>query len=319
MVAKRSRAAQKKGKRRQQQRNRIIALVAVLFLAIGGFFLIKNTILNNSSSTASQPTKVSSTSSAGASANSSTTASSDVSTSNSDSSIVWEKQEKPVQLPILMYHAIHDMAPEEEANANLIVSPATFESHLKAMQEANYYAVTPEEAYKILTENVLPKGKKPVWLTFDDSLWDFYDVAYPILKKYNMHATNNVITGTVGNSGNLTLDQMKEMKQNGISLESHTVNHPDLEYSTIEAQTSELNDSKAYLDSNLNQDTIAVAYPAGRYSSDTLSIAEQAKYKLGVTTNEGLATASNGLLSLNRTRMLPNMTADILLQTIATE
>lgn len=233
--------------------------------------------------------------------------------------ITWEVQETPVQVPILMYHAIHVMAPEEEPNANLIVDPATFESHLKALQDAGYYTLSPEEALKVLTENVLPQGKKVVWLTFDDSLWDFYDFAYPLLKQYNMKATNNVITGTVGNDGNLTLDEMKEMKENGISLQGHTVNHPDLEYSSIENQTMELTDSKAYLDGELAQDTIAVAYPAGRYSNDTLAIVGQANYKLGMTTNEGLASAANGLLSLNRVRMFPTTTAEILLQTIATE
>ncbi len=116
-----------------------------------------------------------------------------------------------------MYHAIHDMAPGEEANANLIVSPATFESHLQALQNAGYYTLSPEEAYKVLTENVLPEGKKVVWLTFDDSLWDFYDLTYPLLQKYNMKATNNVITGTVGNEGNLTLEEMEEMKASRIN------------------------------------------------------------------------------------------------------
>ena len=43
----------------------------------------------------------------------------------------WVKQDQPVKIPILMYHAVHTMAPSEEANANLIVAPETFESHLR--------------------------------------------------------------------------------------------------------------------------------------------------------------------------------------------
>ena len=247
-----------------------------------------------------------------------TTEASETAASTTSSEIIWEKQDAPVQLPILMYHAIHVMAPGEEANANLIVDPTTFESHLKALQEAGYYAVSPEEAYKILTENVLPQGKKVVWLTFDDSLWDFYDIAYPLLKQYQMQATNNVITGTVGQEANLSLDEMKEMKENGISLQGHTITHPALGNIDPAQQNTELAESKTYLDSNLNQDTISFAYPSGSYTEETIAIAEQNNYKMALTTNEGLASAADGLLSLNRVRVLPYMTAEILLQTIAT-
>ncbi|MCK3923433.1 polysaccharide deacetylase family protein [Streptococcus suis] len=251
-----------------------------------------------------------------------TTASSSVMTSESSevkTEIIWEQQTEPIKLPILMYHAIHVMAPEEEANANLIVDPTTFESHLKALQDAGYYTLSPEEAYKVLTENVLPAGKKVVWLTFDDSLWDFYSYAYPLIKQYQMKATNNVITGFTeyGQAGHLTLDQIKEMQTAGLSFQGHTVNHPDLEYSSIEDQTNELTSSKAYLDSQLNQETIAIAYPGGRYSADTVALTEQAGYKLGVTTNNGLASASDGLLTLNRVRILPTTTAEGLLSEIS--
>ncbi|HEM2541528.1 TPA: polysaccharide deacetylase family protein [Streptococcus suis] len=251
-----------------------------------------------------------------------TTASSSVMASESSevqTEIIWEQQTEPIKLPILMYHAIHVMAPEEEANANLIVDPTTFESHLKALQDAGYYTLSPEEAYKVLTENVLPAGKKVVWLTFDDSLWDFYSYAYPLLKQYQMKATNNVITGFTeyGQAGHLTLDQIKEMQTAGLSFQGHTVNHPDLEYSSIEDQTNELTSSKAYLDSQLNQETIAIAYPGGRYSADTVALTEQAGYKLGVTTNNGLASASDGLLTLNRVRILPTTTAEGLLSEIS--
>ena len=240
------------------------------------------------------------------------------STATQESSEVdWVKQDTAIHFPILMYHAIHVMAPEESANANLIVDPTTFESHIQSLSNEGYYFLTPEEVHKVLTENVLPNGnQKIIWLTFDDSLWDFYDNAYPILQKYQVKATNNVITSTVGSQANLSLDEMLEMKNNGMSFQDHTVTHPDLSATDSSTQTTEMKDSKQYLDDSLNQDTIAIAYPAGRYSDTTLQIAENLDYKLGVTTNEGLASADNGLLSLNRIRILPTTTADSIMATI---
>ncbi|HFI0645474.1 TPA: polysaccharide deacetylase family protein [Streptococcus suis] len=306
---KRSRKSTRQQKRRRQGNTLIGLVLALLIVTISSLTLLfvynQKKQIDSSNAQTQQVT--------------SSSAETTTASSSSQTDITWEVQTEPVKLPILMYHAIHVMAPEEEANANLIVDPATFESHLKALQDSGYYTLSPEEAYKVLTENVLPAGKKVVWLTFDDSLWDFYSHAYPLLKQYNMKATNNVITGFTEyeQAGHLTIEQIKEMQAAGLSFQGHTVNHPDLEYSSIETQTEELTVSKVYLDSQLNQETIAIAYPGGRYSADTVALTEQAGYKLGVTTNNGLASASDGLLTLNRVRILPTTTAEGLLSEIS--
>lgn len=231
----------------------------------------------------------------------------------------WKTYDEPVQIPILMYHAVHVMDPSEASNANLIVDPDLFEAQIKALANAGYYFLTPEEAYKAFTENALP-AKKVVWLTFDDGNEDFYTIAYPILKKYKAKATNNVITGFVkkGNAGNLTVKQMKEMMAHGMSFQSHTVNHPDLSATDKATQKVELTDSIDFLENKLNTKVNTIAYPSGRYNQTTLDLAKKT-YKLGLTTNEGLASAKDGLLSLNRVRILPTTTAKGLLSEIATD
>ena len=240
-------------------------------------------------------------------------------TSQSTSTAKWKTYDEPVQIPILMYHAVHVMDPSEASNANLIVDPDLFETKIKAWANAGYYFLTPEEAYKAFTENALP-AKKVVWLTFDDGNEDFYTIAYPILKKYKAKATNNVITGFVkkGNAGNLTVKQMKEMMAHGMSFQSHTVNHPDLSATDKATQKVELTDSIDFLENKLNTKVNTIAYPSGRYNQTTLDLAKKT-YKLGLTTNEGLASAKDGLLSLNRVRILPTTTAKGLLSEIDTD
>ena len=240
-------------------------------------------------------------------------------TSQSKTAAKWKTYDEPVQIPILMYHAVHVMDPSEASNANLIVAPDNFETQIKAMVDAGYYFLTPEEAYKAFTENALP-AKKVVWLTFDDGNEDFYTIAYPILKKYKAKATNNIITGFVkkGNAGNLTVKQMKEMMVHGMSFQSHTVNHPDLSATDKATQKVELTDSIDFLENKLNTKVNTIAYPSGRYNQTTLDLAKKT-YKLGLTTNEGLASAKDGLLSLNRVRILPTTTAKGLLSEITTD
>ena len=240
-------------------------------------------------------------------------------TSQSKTTAKWKTYDEPVQIPILMYHAVHVMDPSEASNANLIIDPDLFEAQIKALSKAGYYFLTPEEAYKAFTENALP-AKKVVWLTFDDGNEDFYTIAYPILKKYKAKATNNIITGFVkkGNAGNLTVKQMKEMMAHGMSFQSHTVNHPDLSATEKATQKVELTDSIDFLENKLNTKVNTIAYPSGRYNQTTLDLAKKT-YKLGLTTNEGLASAKDGLLSLNRVRILPTTTAKGLLSEIATD
>ena len=230
-------------------------------------------------------------------------------TSQSTSTAKWKTYDEPVQIPILMYHAVHVMDPSEASNANLIVDPDLFETQIKALANAG----------QAFTENALP-AKKVVWLTFDDGNEDFYTIAYPILKKYKAKATNNVITGFVkkGNAGNLTVKQMKEMMAHGMSFQSHTVNHPDLSATDKATQKVELTDSIDFLENKLNTKVNTIAYPSGRYNQTTLDLAKKT-YKLGLTTNEGLASAKDGLLSLNRVRILPTTTAKGLLSEIATD
>lgn len=234
------------------------------------------------------------------------------------SSIEWTRVKKPVKLPILMYHSVHNMAESEAANANLIVDPETFESQLKALKKAGYYTLTPEEAYRILAKNEVPKGKKYVWLTFDDGVEDFYTIVYPLLKKYKMTATNNIITDfTQKEKENvLTFDQIKEMKKAGLTFESHTVNHPDLANSSLETQKNELVASKHLLDKVLDQNTSVIVYPSGRYSQVTIDQAKKADYKLGLTTKNGLASSADGLYALKRVRILPTTTEEDLLAMI---
>ena len=240
-------------------------------------------------------------------------------TSQSKTIAKWKTYDEPVQIPILMYHAVHVMDPSEASNANLIVDPDLFEAQIKALSKAGYYFLTPEEVYKAFTENALP-AKKVVWLTFDDGNEDFYTIAYPILKKYKAKATNNIITGFVkkGNAGNLTVKQMKEMMAHGMSFQSHTVNHPDLSTTDKATQKVELTDSIDFLENKLNTKVNTIAYPSGRYNQTTLDLAKKT-YKLGLTTNEGLASAKDGLLSLNRVRILPTTTAKGLLSEIDTD
>ena len=211
----------------------------------------------------------------------------------------WVKSDTPIKFPILMYHHIADVV-----GGNTLFVPADeFKMEMTALKNAGYYTLSPEEAYRVLTTNEKP-ADKIVWITFDDGYKNAHDTAMPILTELGMKGSFFIITGMVGNEDKMADDGLLALKSNPLmSIGSHTVNHPDLEYSSNEAVNTELIDSKKYLDNLLHQNTSVICYPAGRYNAQTGALAEAAGYKLGLTTHPGLASSADGLFALNRVRV----------------
>jgi len=88
-------------------------------------------------------------------------------------------------IPVFLYHTI---------------DAEVFESHLIYLKENNYQTLDVNEFYKILTRNDEQKSKKLVLLTIDDARSSVWRYAYPLLKKYQMHATVFVIPGVTEES-----------------------------------------------------------------------------------------------------------------------
>ncbi|MFE4141395.1 polysaccharide deacetylase family protein [Peribacillus sp. YIM B13472] len=214
----------------------------------------------------------------------------------------WITAESAVQLPILMYHSI------SEGNG-LRVPSEEFRSQMAWLRENGYYTLSPEEAYLVLTENRMP-SEKCVWLTFDDGYTDNYTEAFPILKENDMKATVFMIGKSIDKGHHLTEDQMLEMSRNGISIESHTINHLELNRMTAEQQEAEMVQSKELFDRILDQDTTVLSYPVGRYNEESLRLSEEAGYKMAVTTEPGGASRDQGMHALHRVRISPGLSVD---------
>lgn len=211
----------------------------------------------------------------------------------------WIRAESAVRLPILMYHSI------SEGN-NLRVPKEEFRLQMAWLRENGYQTLSPNEAFLVLSENIMP-SEKCVWITFDDGYTDNYTEAFPILKEYELKATIFMIGKSIGKAHHLTEDQMMEMSANGISIESHTINHLELNRMTSGQQEAEMVQSKDLFDRILNQETTVLSYPVGRYNEESLRLSEEAGYKMAVTTEPGGATSDQGMHALHRVRISPGL------------
>lgn len=292
------------------------ALVVVVLAIV--FILVANPFADIKKSTQSTKNTVSTSSSASLSAGSASSSASQVKSEN------WLTSVNDNKLPTMMYHNISPDTP----NGNY-VSPENLESAMQQLKQNDIYTVSSSEAYQILTTKTKPADKL-IWLTFDDGYQDFYDHVFPLLKKYNMHATSFLITSYIesGKPGYMTPDEIKEMADSGyVDFQSHTVDHIDLNVASDVEQTAQLQESKAFIDKLLNQDVTVVCYPAGSHNANTESIATGLGYKMGLldpgrtydgqTAVNAAATASDGLFMLNRYRTFTETDGNALMSMIA--
>lgn len=214
----------------------------------------------------------------------------------------WMKQKEPVELPILMYHSI-------SSGNSLRVPKSEFASHMKWLKDNDYVTLSPEEAYRVFTTNSMP-SKKSVLITFDDGYTDNYTKAFPVLKQYEMKATIFMIEQSIGRPNHLTDEQMDEMMSHGISIESHTIHHLELNRLSKQQQEEELKGSKTFFDQRFSQRTRMVSYPVGRYNEETLKLAKEAGYQMAVTTEPGHAKKEQGMMSLHRIRISPGVSPE---------
>ena len=148
--------------------------------------------------------------------------------------------------------------------------------------------------------NNKPIPEKSILITFDDGYMDNYTNAFPILKELNMSATVFVITSGIDNGYYMSSSQLKEMSDNGIDIESHTVNHLHLNQLSYEKQLEELKNSKDKLKSIIKKEITTVAYPFGDFNDNTKKAVKDAGYTLAFTTNRGYADRDDSAIMLNR-------------------
>ena len=196
----------------------------------------------------------------------------------------------------MYYHAVDPAHPGEE----LYVSPTQLKEQLQLIKSLGYTSLTMAEVNDYIKNNkAIPE--KSILITFDDGYTDNYTYAFPILKELDMKATIFVVTsGTDNDNYYVSSEQIKEMSDYGIDIESHTVSHVHLNTLSYENQLEELKNSKSKIESITKKDVLSVAYPYGDYNEDTKKATIAAGYSIAFTTDTGLADRTDNPVALNR-------------------
>lgn len=197
-------------------------------------------------------------------------------------------------LPCFTYHTVDPKLKNEIA-----ITPAVFESELKTLSNLGYHTITARQLYDHqYKRTALPS--KPVMITFDDGWRNQYVYAAPLLKKYGMVATFFINPQPIASKypGYLTKDMVLALAQGGNDIESHTWRHLKVTRDASDSADAfqrknigQLTKADEWIRKVVGQQPVALCYPFGYYDLEAIGMAQRAGYKLGFTTDEGIADA----------------------------
>ena len=165
----------------------------------------------------------------------------------------------------LQYHSFcHPNFSEKPTKYHIM--PSTFEAHVEEISVNNNATIT-----------------------FDDGSKSFYEVAFPILKKYNLSAIVFIDTEGIGKK-RMNPDQLKEISEYGIEVQSHSHSHRNHFLLSDDQIQNEGLRSKDIIYAITGKDVNKYAFPHSPYSLRMCEILNNLGYKSFFTSDYGTKT-----------------------------
>lgn len=214
----------------------------------------------------------------------------------------------PRFIPILMYHYVRTVDPASDPlGYGLSVSPEEFAAQLDWLAKAGYTTVRMDTAVRCLRgEQVCPD--RAIALTFDDGYVDAYTTVLPLLQTRGFVATFYIVSGFVGKAGYMGWEELRELRDAGMEIGAHSVNHLDLVTIGWEVAQREVSASRQQLAAVLEVPVESFCYPAGKFDSTIAALVREAGYTNATTTTQ--AWYQGDLYTLPRLRIDGHLTLD---------
>lgn len=209
-----------------------------------------------------------------------------------------------VSLPVIMYHSV---LKDPARTGEYVITPETLESDLKYLSEKGCNAVSPHEIWEFASMGT-PLPENPVFITFDDGHLNNLTYGRPLMEKYGMRCTVNVVGAFTlqaekENDPNpyyayLTKENIREMLSSGcFDIGCHTYNMHTLgsrkgaamnRGETAEEYAAVLSgDIARWREAAGVSDTLVYAYPFGFYTEEGFTVLQQEGFRVILTCTEG--------------------------------
>ncbi len=194
---------------------------------------------------------------------------------------------------ILMYHSVG------EDSRFFTVSVQEFRRQMMYLKEKKFLVRRLSEVVRDMRAG---RTLQPsVVITFDDGYKNFLTHALPVLNDVGFPATVFIASKLLGTSDIVTAAEVTDVAHQGrIDFMPHTATHRILREATREEQRYELHTALADIQKLVHIPEPVIAYPKGKYTDETVTIAHETGYCAGVTVHEGIVHAGDALYELKR-------------------
>jgi len=216
------------------------------------------------------------------------------------------------RVPALLYHHFAPKTQQSEDQQHnydpvYFCYDTAFDEQMNYLHREGYRTISLND-FTAFQDGKQPLPDKPIIITFDDGFMSNYLYAFPVLKKYDLTAT--IFTTVDPNCRNfrkyagidspLTQEQIKEMSDYGIAIESHSMTHPYLSRLKPEVARWELEESKSRLQDILGKPVHYLAIPSGAYDRAVKRLVKKAGYRAAFCMLKGTNNKDTDPFALRR-------------------
>jgi len=188
-------------------------------------------------------------------------------------------------VPVLAYYGFSKDSP-----GKMTVTEASFEAQMKYLMENGYHVISLDQLMDFLEfKEQIPE--KSVVITIDNGLSSFYDIAFPILKRFGLTATLFVYTDFIDADKALSWKQINNLSKKGFDIQCKTKTHRNLtkrikkesfkEY--FASLEKEISYPKKLIKQKLNKECSYFAYPYGATNNLAVAILIKQGYRAAFT------------------------------------
>jgi peptidoglycan/xylan/chitin deacetylase (PgdA/CDA1 family) len=207
-----------------------------------------------------------------------------------------------------MYHRVVEEGPPGLARYR--VTPNVFLEQMRWLRREGYHTISCADMRAHL-DAFTPFEGRPVLITFDDGAVDFAELAWPIMRDCGLTAEVFVVTDLVGQYARwdnqygeparlMTREHIITLGREGVNFGSHLATHTSADGLSSRELASELARSRAMLEVWSGRSVEALAAPFGVADERLSRLADLCGYRIGFTTEPGVAKLGDTPLRLPR-------------------
>ncbi|MGV8048726.1 MAG: polysaccharide deacetylase family protein [Anaerolineaceae bacterium] len=218
-----------------------------------------------------------------------------------------KNSEQKMHYPILLYHGIHSEAHpyrcRDQAELEWVIDIDAFRRQMEILAQSGVTVVLLNQLHGIA--RVSTAREKPIVLTFDDGHETNFLNALPVLNQFGFKAEFFITAGWVGRQRYMDSIQLRELKQQGMSVQSHAFTHSFLTELKNDELTRELSSSKQIISEIISDEVAYISYPGGRYNSTVERLALATGYTGSCTSDRGYNQMEGTAFGLKRLGLTP--------------